>query len=125
MDLLNFFQFLQILLAIFVVACLCSKGPMKQHCHVALVVLVISIMIIPPFGHNFLSAASMKEGATTPHENACKIGAMTIKDLINYPEYENMSVFELVKSLHAAHILDCNNHVTPVVSSVNHLVPEV
>jgi hypothetical protein len=36
---------------------------MKQHCHVALVVLVISMMIIPPFGHNFLS---MKEGMK-PH----------------------------------------------------------
>ena len=65
MDLLNFFQFLQALLAIFVVLCLCTKGPVKHHCHVALVVLVISMMIIPPFGRNFLSAASMKEGATT------------------------------------------------------------
>lgn len=64
MDLLNFFQFLQALLAIFVVLCLCTKGPVKHHCHVALVVLVISMMIIPPFGRNFLSAASMKEGAT-------------------------------------------------------------
>ena len=36
---------------------------MKQHCHVALVVLVISMMIIPPFGHNFLS---MKEGIQPP-----------------------------------------------------------
>jgi hypothetical protein len=71
MDLLNFFQFLQALLAIFVVVCLCTKGPVKPHCHVALVVLVISIMFIPPFGHNFLSDASMKEGATgnaTPHD---------------------------------------------------------
>ena len=59
MDLLNFFQFLQALLAIFVVACLCINGPVKHHCHVALVVLVISMMIIPPFGHTFLS---MKEG---------------------------------------------------------------
>ena len=65
MDLLNFFQFLQALLAIFVVLCLCTKGPVKHHCHVALVVLVISMMIIPPFGRNFLSGASMKEGATT------------------------------------------------------------
>ena len=65
MDLLNFFQFLQALLAIFVVVCLCTKGPVKHHCHVALVVLVISIMFIPPFGHNFLSDASMKEGYTT------------------------------------------------------------
>ena len=65
MDLLNFFQFLQALLAIFVVVCLCTKGPVKHHCHVALVVLVISIMFIPPFGHNFLSGASMKEGYTT------------------------------------------------------------
>ena len=63
MDLLNFFQFLQALLAIFVVLCLCTKGPVKHHCHVALVVLVISMMIIPPFGHNFLS---MKEGLTPP-----------------------------------------------------------
>ena len=38
---------------------------MKHHCHVALVVLVISIMIIPPFGRNFLSGATMKEGVTT------------------------------------------------------------
>lgn len=73
MDLLNFFQFLQALLAIFVVLCLCTKGPVKHHCHVALVVLVISMMIIPPFGRNFLSGASMKEGATTetkrPHRS--------------------------------------------------------
>ena len=75
MDLLNFFQFLQALLAIFVVACLCINGPVKHHCHVALVVLVISMMIIPPFGHTFLS---MKEGLNNGYpynlincQNAC------------------------------------------------------
>tara|TARA_Y100000389_G_C17464406_1_gene524330 strand:- start:3568 stop:4041 length:474 start_codon:yes stop_codon:yes gene_type:complete len=94
MDLLNFFQFIQALLAIFVVLCLCTKGPVKHHCHVALVVLVISIMIIPPFGRNFLSAASMKEGATnankkynrTEHEldaikQMCEMADMTVADL--------------------------------------------
>lgn len=96
MDLLNFFQFLQALLAIFVVLCLCTKGPVKHHCHVALVVLVISIMIIPPFGRNFLSAASMKEGATTNNQQKkishteqeldikkqmCEMADMTVGDL--------------------------------------------
>ena len=107
MDLLNFFQFLQALLAIFVVLCLCTKGPVKHHCHVALVVLVISMMIIPPFGRNFLSGASMKEGATAVkdidkvptrptgktlspaeakkveemHEQACRLAKMTIGEL--------------------------------------------
>lgn len=98
MDLLNFFQFLQALLAIFVVLCLCTKGPVKHHCHVALVVLVISMMIIPPFGRNFLSGASMKEGATTQitgktlspaeenkvkemHEHACTLAKKTVGEL--------------------------------------------
>ncbi len=111
MDLLNFFQFLQALLAIFVVLCLCNKGPVKHHCHVALVVLVISMMIIPPFGRNFFSGASMKEGATTAHENTCQIGAMTIEDLINEDgsKYKTMKVIDLVEVLDAGHILACRN----------------
>jgi len=77
------------------------------------------MMIIPPFGRNFLSAASMKEGATTHkpsktlspaeakkveemHEQACTLAKMTIGELCQLANMKEGNISNLPVEKQAA-----------------------
>ena len=70
MSFLNILQLLQVILAIYVLLLVFKKGALNSQFHVALVCLVVSILVIPPFGRNFINGATMesKEGYSTLHE---------------------------------------------------------
>jgi len=67
MSFLNILQLLQVILAIYVLMLVFKKGALNSQFHVALVCLVVSILVIPPFGRNFINDATMKskEGYST------------------------------------------------------------
>jgi len=63
MVLLNLFQLLQAVLAVILLVCVFKKAYNKREFHIALVCLVVSIMIIPPFGREYVNGATI-EGAS-------------------------------------------------------------
>ena len=63
MVLLNLFQLLQAVLAVILLVCVFKKAYNKREFHIALVCLVVSIMIIPPFGREYVNGANI-EGAS-------------------------------------------------------------
>src|SRR5210317_1483750 len=67
MSFLNILQLLQVILAIYVLMLVFKKGALNSQFHIALVCLVVSILVIPPFGRNFINGATMKskEGYST------------------------------------------------------------
>ena len=64
MVLLNLFQLLQAVLAVILLVCVFKKAYNKREFHIALVCLVVSIMIIPPFGREYVNGANI-EGASS------------------------------------------------------------
>ena len=64
MVLLNLFQLLQAVLAVILLVCVFKKAHNKREFHIALVCLVVSIMIIPPFGREYVNGATI-EGASS------------------------------------------------------------
>ena len=57
---LNILQLLQVILAIYVLMLVFKKGALNSHFHIALVCLVVSILVIPPFGRKFINGATME-----------------------------------------------------------------
>jgi len=70
MVLLNLFQLLQAVLAVILLVCVFKKAYNKREFHIALVCLVVSIMIIPPFGREYVNGANI-EGASGDDSNNC------------------------------------------------------
>src|SRR6056300_984728 len=70
MSFLNILQLLQVILAIYILMLVFKKGALNSQFHIALVCLVVSILVIPPFGRNFINGATMesKEGLSTLDE---------------------------------------------------------
>ena len=60
MVLLNLFQLLQAVLAVILLVCVFKKAHNKREFHIALVCLVVSIMIIPPFGREYVNGANIE-----------------------------------------------------------------
>jgi len=69
MVLLNLFQLLQAVLAVILLVCVLKKAYNKREFHIALVCLVVSIMIIPPFGREYVNGATI-EGASGDGANS-------------------------------------------------------
>ena len=57
---LNILQLLQVILTIYVLMLVFKKGALNSQFHIALVCLVVSILVIPPFGRNFINGATME-----------------------------------------------------------------
>jgi hypothetical protein len=56
-------QYAQIILALYLFIMLFMKSPIKTTCDpfiICLILLVISLMIVPPMGRNFLSALNIR-----------------------------------------------------------------
>ena len=66
MVLLNLFQLLQAVLAVILLVCVFKKAYNKREFHIALVCLVVSIMIIPPFGREYVNGANIEGGKGIP-----------------------------------------------------------
>ena len=61
MDLTLILQILQVFLAFYVITCFYTKGKNNKNCSCCglILILVVSIMIIPPIGRNYMSAVTI------------------------------------------------------------------